>query len=282
MNLYSFVSITRHKFLSTCEIVVSKEFWRFFDAVRGFDINSAPESNRLFGGNGVCVYPLAFLHKPLRRLHYCRRGNSGFQHAAKSIWAILDSSTKANQLLRASRAYQNSKDGAEQLLSREANNPRNGAKQLLLEAYKPRNGAKKLPREAYKLRNGAIQLFLEAYKPRNGEKQVPREANKPSNGGKQVLLERNQPRNGAISTFVKPVPGFDACLNEVEQSQNLRYSRLCSKQANRKLRDREPSRINIRKIIRLLKCRKLRLKRKKMIKKTSSIFICLVWYFNKL
>ena len=72
MNLYSFVSITRHKFLSTCQIVVSKEFWRFFDAVRGFDINSAPESNRLFSGNGGCVYPLAFLHKLLRRLHYCR------------------------------------------------------------------------------------------------------------------------------------------------------------------------------------------------------------------
>ena len=155
--------------------------------------------------------------KGLGRLHYCRRGNSGFQHADKSIRAICDSSTKAtNQLLRASRAYQISKDG---------NNPRNGAKQL------------------------------------------PREANKPSNGAKQVLLERNQPRNGAISTFVKPVPGSDAWLNGVEQSQNLRYSRLCSKRTKRKLRDREPSRINIRKIIRLLKCRKLRLKRKKMIKK---------------
>ena len=76
MNLYFFVSITRHKFLSTCQIVVSKEFWRFFDAVHGFYINSAPESNRLFGGNGGCVYPLAFFHKPLRRLHYGRRGNS--------------------------------------------------------------------------------------------------------------------------------------------------------------------------------------------------------------
>ena len=156
MNLYSFVSITRHKFLSTCQIVVSKEFWRFFDAVRGFDINSAPESNRLFGGNGGCVYPLAFLHKLLRRLHYCR----GFQHAAKSIRAIFDSSTKANQLLRASRAYQNSKDGAEQLLSREGNNPRNGAKQLLLEAYKPRNGAKKSPSEGIQTQTwGNITLF---------------------------------------------------------------------------------------------------------------------------
>ena len=71
MNLYSFVSITRHKFLSICQIVVSKEFWRFFDAARGFNINSAPESNRLSGGNGGCVYPLVFFHKPLRRLHYC-------------------------------------------------------------------------------------------------------------------------------------------------------------------------------------------------------------------
>ena len=70
MNLYSFVSITRHTFLSTYQIVVSKEFWRLFDAVRGFYINSAPESNSLLGGNGGCV--------PLTFLHYCRRGNSVF------------------------------------------------------------------------------------------------------------------------------------------------------------------------------------------------------------
>jgi len=38
------------KFLSTSQIIVSNEFWRFFDAVRDFYINSAPESNRLFGG----------------------------------------------------------------------------------------------------------------------------------------------------------------------------------------------------------------------------------------
>ena len=46
MNLYSFVSITRHNFLSINPIVVLKEFWRFFETVRGFYINSAPESNR--------------------------------------------------------------------------------------------------------------------------------------------------------------------------------------------------------------------------------------------
>ena len=76
--------------LSTCQIVVSKGFWRFFDAVRGFYINSTPESNSLFGNNGGCVYPLSFFHKPLRRLHYRRRGNSGFQHADKPIRAIFD------------------------------------------------------------------------------------------------------------------------------------------------------------------------------------------------
>jgi len=41
----------QHNFLSIYQIVVLKEFWRFFDAVRGFYINSAPESNSLFGGN---------------------------------------------------------------------------------------------------------------------------------------------------------------------------------------------------------------------------------------
>ena len=47
MYFYSFVSITRHNFPSTYQIAVSKEFWRFFDAVRGFYINSSPESNSL-------------------------------------------------------------------------------------------------------------------------------------------------------------------------------------------------------------------------------------------
>ena len=92
MNLYSFVSITRHRFLSSCQIVVSKKLWRFFDAVRGFYINSSPESNRLFGGNGECFYPLAFFHKPFRCLHYCRRGNRAFQHADKSVAAVFDQS----------------------------------------------------------------------------------------------------------------------------------------------------------------------------------------------
>ena len=48
MNLYSSVSITKHNFLSINRMVVFSEFWRFFDAVQGFYINSAPESNRLF------------------------------------------------------------------------------------------------------------------------------------------------------------------------------------------------------------------------------------------
>ena len=60
MNLYSFVLITRHKFLSTYQIIVSNKFWRFFDAIQGFYINYVPQSNRLFGGNGGCFYQLAF------------------------------------------------------------------------------------------------------------------------------------------------------------------------------------------------------------------------------
>ena len=48
MNLYSFVSVARHNFLFIDQIVVLKEFWRFFNAVRGFYINSAHESNPLF------------------------------------------------------------------------------------------------------------------------------------------------------------------------------------------------------------------------------------------
>ena len=48
MNLYSFVSVARHDFLFIDQIVVLKEFCRFFDAVRGYYINSVHESNPLF------------------------------------------------------------------------------------------------------------------------------------------------------------------------------------------------------------------------------------------
>ena len=48
INLYCFVLVARHNFLFIDQIVVLKEFWRFFDAVRGFYINSAHESNPLF------------------------------------------------------------------------------------------------------------------------------------------------------------------------------------------------------------------------------------------
>ena len=79
MNLYSFVLITRHKFLSTYQIIVSNEFWRFFDAVRSFYINSAPELNRLFDGNGwwfirwhsyiiVAEETVAFIFKSIRAI----------------------------------------------------------------------------------------------------------------------------------------------------------------------------------------------------------------------
>ena len=93
MNLYSFVSITRPKFLSTWQKVVPREFWRFLTLYEAFISTLRLKLwNRLFGGNSGCVYPLAFFHKLLRILHYCRRGNSGFQHADKSIRAIFDQS----------------------------------------------------------------------------------------------------------------------------------------------------------------------------------------------
>ena len=71
---------------NSCFERVSEIFWR---GTRFLCQLCAPESNRLFDGNGGCIYPLAFFYKPLRRLHYCRRGNSSFQHADKSIRAIL-------------------------------------------------------------------------------------------------------------------------------------------------------------------------------------------------
>ena len=65
MNLYSFVSITRHNFLSINPIVVLKEFWRFFETVRGFYINSAPESNQLCWCVLICAYYVFDVKYPL-------------------------------------------------------------------------------------------------------------------------------------------------------------------------------------------------------------------------
>ena len=53
--------------------------------------------------------------------------------------------------------------------------------------------------------------------------------------------------------------------------KNHRHSLLCSRQVHHKLRDREPSRISMRRVFQLLKCRKLRKRHKNMLKKSTPV-----------
>ncbi|XP_048578012.1 uncharacterized protein LOC125559885 [Nematostella vectensis] len=65
--------------------------------------------------------------------------------------------------------------------------------------------------------------------------------------------------------------------------ENHRHSRICSKQLNHKCRDREPSRISLKKVMRLLRYRKLRKRHKKMIIKgtpVSSVFYRIATNYN--
>ena len=93
-------------------------------------------------------------------------------------------------------AFFNSLRGAKQLL-REANNPRNGAKQILRDS-------KQILRETKQILPDSKQLLWEANNPRNGAKQILRdskhllrETKQILPDSKQLLWEANNPRNGA-------------------------------------------------------------------------------------
>ena len=53
-----------------------------------------------------------------------------------------------------------------------------------------------------------------------------------------------------------------------KKPENPRHSGICRSRANPRLRDREPSRINLKKVLRLLKIRKLRSKNKRKLMKS--------------
>ena len=76
--------------------------------------------------------------------------------------------------------------------------------------------------------------------------------------------------------FVKLVRRFDyeMCENQMHRYrcvQDHRHSRLCLNVRSRKVRNREPSRLPLRKSIGLLKCKKLRQKYKKIFRKTVPV-----------
>lgn len=103
----------------------------------------------------------------------------------------------------------------------------------------------------------------------------------------QKDLELNNP----ISAFARAVPGSEcheltthcnasvnrvnACnkskLSRLSCTITPRHSRICSKRITRRVRDREPSRIPLGKIVHLLKMRKLRSKYKKVLRKIVPI-----------
>jgi len=69
-------------------------------------------------------------------------------------------------------------------------------------------------------------------------------------------------------------------VNETPQCiQNGRHSRLCSRVVTNRVRDRESSRISLRKVLQSLKCRKLRRKHKKMLKMSVPVSsVCIVFH----
>ena len=91
----------------------------------------------------------------------------------------------------------------------------------------------------------------------------------------------SKPNNACITNAMKTVPrseyNNDYGNHVSYQSKtskcmkNHRHSLLCSRQVHHKLRDREPSRISMRRVFQLLKCRKLRKRHKNMLKKSTPV-----------
>ena len=227
-------------------------------------------------------------------------------------------------------AFFNSLRGAKQLL-REANNPRNGAKQILRDSKHLLRDSKQLLRETNKPSNGAIQiqtlgkvtenLLWEtifrynvinshniAFNGIQSENFVDktcaitrniRQANhilamymiKELLKNKFILKSTNYFETNNAST--KIVPGIDYkkgysyhVSNQPKVSgcsENHRHSLSCLHSVCHKPRDREPSRISLKKVNKLLKCRKLRKKRKRMLVKgipVSSVLYNIATNYN--
>ena len=95
-----------------------------------------------------------------------------------------------------------------------------------------------------------------------------------------ISINTYHTRSTLTNVSVKTVPSFE-CKNKDNNSsyrsklskciENHRHSLLCSKQVCHKSRDREPSRIFLRKVIKLLKCRKLRKGRKNTLIKGTPV-----------
>jgi len=177
-----------------------------------------------------------------------------------------------------------------------------GAIKSLRGAIKSLRGAIKSPRGAIKSLRGAIKSLRGAIEsPRGAITEVPRgdchgccfgtanSSHLNSNTTKTSSKENNDSYTSMKAfTKVQPVSNSQNLNNNSKHNSTIlinqvslhksqvklrpcvrmrRLSRLCAKLPNRRVRDREPSRIRMKKIIILLKNRKLRFKYKKMLTK---------------
>lgn len=239
MYLNSFVSRIRHKFLHICQVCISKEFW---SGLCG-----------LFSKNSSFASP------------------SLFQKRSPVRMAFFDSFRGTNK----------PSNGAKKLL-REANKPSNGAKRLLREAKQPRNGANEnvlrhtetFLRETKYHSNVTENVRRITENSDNSEDHsldkacaFPLKAGKAIHISSNIYDTRSTFKNEFISksnnfsttnASVKSVPSFE-CKNKDNNSsyrsklskcmENHRHSMSCSKQVCRKSRDREPSRISVKKLL---------------------------------
>ena len=161
-------------------------------------------------------------------------------------------------------AFFNSLRGAKQLL-REANNPRNGAKQILRDS-------KHLLRETKQILRDSKQLLRETNKPSNGAIQIQTlgkvtEARQANHilamymiiellKNKLILKSRNYFETNNASTKIVPSidykKGYSYHVSNQPKvsrcSENHRHSLSCLHSVCHKPRDREPSRISLKKL----------------------------------
>lgn len=213
--------------------------------------------------------------------------SQGSQDSLRGVTNPFRKSLGTNDLFQESQKYyslrgaydlfresQNSLRRAYKLnLFRESQHSLRGANNLFLESQTSLWGACYLFRESQNsLRGTNSKLFWEAYKSNNGSKiSRLRETNTCVNACETA--SRDSECNDIIYTDYKTyLKRVDSCEPKIPHCvKNHRHSRLCSKIVTRRVRDREPSRVPLKKVIQSLNCKKLRKKRKKMLQKTVPV-----------
>ena len=291
MISHCFATRTRHSFQGM--------FFRFFEPVRRVSrritINES-ELNCLFRGHYGLTYAAQYFHwlqvqclaiqDPFKRLNDC---------SLRTIKLLQETNNFCNGTTNLLREANYPSDGTTNLL-RETNNPSNGTTNLLRETNNPSNGTTNLLRETNNPSNGTANLLRETIYPSNGTTNLLRETyeiDSCCNVQLQVKQTSVVQSMNCIKPFLRVVPGSEAdtccdngnkvnVINQciVPQSaqciQRGRYSRPRSQarlrsQVKTRVRDREPSRISLRKVIDSLNRRKFRRKHKNLLRKSVPV-----------